>query len=199
MTRIIFIFFASIIINNVAAQELLPADYLTKEFHEGRRDALRKIMPDNSVVVIFAYPERVFSRDVDYAYHPNPDLYYFSGYKEADAVLLIFKENQKRGDTTYNELFFIRKRNPLQEQWTGRRLGVEGVKNKLGFKQGFNGDEFKNYDIDFTKFSKVLYDVFPDDIGSGNLLSLMKIFRDKANIRQIESRNVTETFSIISN
>ena len=199
MTRIIFIFFISLIINRVTAQELLPADYLTKEFHEGRRDALRKIMPDNSVAVIFAYPERVFSRDVNYAYHPNPDLYYFSGYKEADAVLLIFKENQQRGDTAYNELFFIRKRNPLQEQWTGRRLGVEGVKNKLGFKQVFNGDEFKNYDIDFTKFSKVLYDVFPDDIAPGNLLSLMKTFRDKANIGEAANRNVTETFNTISN
>ena len=170
MTRITFIFLISLIINRVTAQELLPADYLSKEFHEGRRDALRKIMPVNSVAVIFAYPERVFSRDINYAYHPNPDLYYFSGYKEPDAVLLIFKEDQQRGDTTYNELFFIRKRNPLQEQWTGRRLGVEGVKNQLGFKQVFNGDEFKNFDIDFTKFSKVLYDVLPDDIAPGNLL-----------------------------
>jgi len=27
-------------------------------------------------------------------YHQNPDLYYFSGYNEPDAVLLIFKETQ---------------------------------------------------------------------------------------------------------
>jgi Xaa-Pro aminopeptidase len=69
-----------------------PKDYLSKEFHAGRREALRKLMPPNSVAVIFAYPERVFSKDVDYVYHPNPDLYYFSGYKEADAALLIFKD-----------------------------------------------------------------------------------------------------------
>src|SRR5215208_5730224 len=100
MTRITLIFLAILLVNKVAAQEHLPADYLSKEFHEGRRDALRKIMPANSVAVIFAYPERVFSRDVDYAYHPNPDLYYFSGYKEPDAVLLIFKDVQQRGDTT---------------------------------------------------------------------------------------------------
>ncbi len=55
----------------------IPTDYLTKEFHAGRREALRKIMPDHSVAVIFSYPERVFSRDVNYIYHPNPDLYYF--------------------------------------------------------------------------------------------------------------------------
>ncbi|MEP6597743.1 MAG: aminopeptidase P N-terminal domain-containing protein [Ginsengibacter sp.] len=199
MTRIAFIFITSLLIIKVTAQEHLPVDYLSNKFHEGRRDALRKLMPENSVVAIFAYPERVFSRDVNYVYHANPDLYYFSGYKEPDALLLIFKENQQRGDTTYNELFFIRKRNPLQEQWTGRRLGVEGVKNQLGFKQVYNGDEFKSLGIDLAKFSKVLYDVFPDDVPPGNLFSLMKTFRDKANIRQVENRNVTESLSMISN
>src|ERR1700740_70886 len=89
-------------------QENLPTDYLTKEFHAGRRDALRKLMPENSVTVIFAYPESVFSKDVNYVYHHNPDLYYFSGYKEPDAVLLIFKDMQADGDSSYNELFFVR-------------------------------------------------------------------------------------------
>ena len=111
MARTILFFFLLLIINHAVAQDKLPTDYLSKEFHKGRRDALRAMMPDHSVVVIFAYPERVFSRDVDYVYHPNPDLYYFSGYKEPDAVLLIFKENQVRGESSFNELFYIRKRN----------------------------------------------------------------------------------------
>src|SRR5215510_11378552 len=120
--------------------ENLPADYLTKEFHAGRREALRQMMPPNSVAVIFAFPERLFSNDVNYKYHQNPDLYYFSGYKEPDAVLLVFKEQQHNGDDTYNELLFVRKRNPAQEQWTGRRLGVEGVKAQLGFTHVYNSD-----------------------------------------------------------
>src|SRR5690242_18554406 len=41
-----------------AADEGLPTDYLTNEFHAGRRDALRTMMPASSVAVIFAYPER---------------------------------------------------------------------------------------------------------------------------------------------
>ena len=28
----------------------------------------------------------------------------------------------------YNELFFIQERNAKAEQWTGKRMGVEGVK-----------------------------------------------------------------------
>ena len=38
----------------LSAQDDLPTDYLSKEFHAGRRDALRKLMPDNSVFVVMA-------------------------------------------------------------------------------------------------------------------------------------------------
>lgn len=162
------------------AQENLPTDYLPKSFHEGRREALRKIMPDNSVAVIFAFPERLFSNDVNYKYHQNPDLYYFSGYKEPDAVLLVFKEQQHNGDDTYNELFFVRKRNPAQEQWTGRRLGVEGVKAQLGFTHVYNSDEFKKIPLDLSKLT-VLYDNLQED-PSGNMGALVKAFKDKAGL-----------------
>src|SRR5690242_6413971 len=91
----------------------LPTDYLDANFHAGRRDALRQAMPDNSVVVVMAYPTRNFSNDVDYVYHANPDMYYFSGYKEPHSLLFIFKEPQTAADgSTYKELFFIQKRNP---------------------------------------------------------------------------------------
>jgi Xaa-Pro aminopeptidase len=163
MARITFIFLLFFTANNLSAQDPHPTGHLSNEFHKGRCDALRKIMPSNSMTVIFAYPKRVFSRDVNYRYHQNPDLYYFSGYKEPNSVLLIFKEEQQGRDGNYNEMFFVRKRNPAEEQWFGRRLGVEGVKNKLGFKQVYNDGEFASLPIDFSKFSKVLYDVLPDD------------------------------------
>lgn len=167
----------------------LPKDYLTKEFHAGRREALRKLMPTNSVAVIFAYPERVFSQDVNYVYHPNPDLYYFSGYKEPNAMLIIFKNIQSDGDSSYNELFFVQHRDPLREQLTGKRLGVEGVKTKLGFKRVYNGEEFSKFSIDFKKFGTVLYDVLPDDIGSdvsGSLKELIGDFKAKGKIDNMD-------------
>src|SRR5690349_12201782 len=99
------------------AQSDLPTDYLTKEFHAARRDALRQMMPANSVTVVLAYPTRTFSNDVDYFYHPNPDMYYFSGYREANSLLLIFKDPQTAADgSQYTTLLFVQKRNPRQEQ-----------------------------------------------------------------------------------
>ena len=170
--------------------ENLPADYLSKTFHADRRQALRDLMSPNSVAVIFSYPERVFSRDVDYTYHPNPDLYYFSGYKEPNAVLLIFKEMQPDGDSSYNELFFVQHRDPRAEQWNGKRLGVEGVKSQLGFKRVYNGEEFARFPIDLKRYNLV-YDVLPDTSGardSGSLQWLVSSFVSKAEVKPIDSK-----------
>src|SRR4030095_6071942 len=133
----------------LSAQDDLPTDYLNKDFHAGRRDALRKLMPDNSVFVVMAYPTRTFSNDVDYFYHQNPDMYYFSGYKEPHSVLLIFKTKQSGATgNSFDELLFVQKRNAKAEQWTGKRLGDEGAKNQLGFKEALNGEEFQKFNID---------------------------------------------------
>ena len=165
----------------------LPKDYLTKEFHAGRREALRHSMPANSVVAVFSYPVRTFSNDVDYFYHQNPDMYYFSGYKEPNSLLLIFKEDQTdSAGNTYNEVLFVQKRNAQAEQWTGRRLGTEGAKEKLGFNMAFNGDAFAKFAVDFSKFDKILFDRIPADVGNGrdkaDLFDLVQQFKEKAAI-----------------
>jgi Xaa-Pro aminopeptidase len=166
--------------------ENLPTDYLSKAFHAGRREALRQLMPNNSVAVIFAYPERVFSQDVNYVYHQNPDLYYFSGYKDPTAVLFIFKEEQAAGDKRFNELFFIQKKDPLQESWTGRRMGVAKVKSELGFDMVFDGSAFKNFQLDFSKFDRILLENLPaaenDVSDTADLYDLVEQFKQKTGI-----------------
>lgn len=163
----------------------LPADYLDKNFHAGRREALRKQLPDSSVAVIFAYPTRTFSNDVEYQYHANPDLYYFSGYKEPHALLLIFKEPRTdAAGNSYSEILFVQKRNPQAEQWTGKRLGVEGVREKLGIQQAYNGADFAAFPLDFNQFKKILLARFPDDVPNGNdkadLWDLIDQFKKKS-------------------
>ncbi|HYI77162.1 MAG TPA: aminopeptidase P N-terminal domain-containing protein, partial [Chryseolinea sp.] len=83
----------------------LPTDFLTQDFHRGRREALREKLPPNSVAVFFANPVRNRANDVDYAYHQDPNFYYLTGYKEPDAVLLIFKDKQTaKNGTQYDEI-----------------------------------------------------------------------------------------------
>jgi len=170
------------------AQDDLPQDYFTKEFHAGRREAARQQMPANSVMAVFAYPERNYSNDVDYFFHQNPDMYYFSGYKEPHSLLLIFKEPQTNSTgETFNEILFVQEKNAAREQWTGKRLGVEGAKDKLGFKMAANGKEFSNFNIDLLKFEKIILanlpaDLAPGRMGNADLYNLIAAFKTKTNM-----------------
>ena len=184
---------------SVCAQEDLPTDYLTPQFHKSRREAARALMPDSSVMVVFAAPTRTFSNDVEYLYHQNPDLYYFTGYKEPHAVLFLFKTPQKAPDgTTYTELFFVQKKDPRSEQWTGRRLGDEGVKNRLGIQAVYVGDDFKKQAPDFSAFTKFISAPFPDDIkkgrSDGDLYNLIQNLKTKAVIADKDPRLDASSF-----
>ncbi|MGB5383346.1 MAG: aminopeptidase P N-terminal domain-containing protein, partial [Lutimonas sp.] len=108
------------------AQNNRPDDFLKPEFHKERREALRKIMPKNSVAVFFANPVRNRSNDVDFVYHQDPNFYYLTGYKEPHSVLLIFSEEQVVQGEKVNELIYVQKRNERAELYNGKRLGVEG-------------------------------------------------------------------------
>ncbi|MBC7848188.1 MAG: aminopeptidase P N-terminal domain-containing protein [Chitinophagaceae bacterium] len=186
--RNILVTFLTVLSFAVVAQDDLPTDYLTKEFHAGRRAALREKMPAKSVAVVVAFPTRTYSNDVEYLYHPNPDLYYFTGYREPHSMLMVFKEPQTAADgTTFDELLVVQKKNAQAEQWTGRRLGVEGVQQKLGIKNSINGEDFKGLAIDFASFDKIIFDRIPNDLPAGSgrgaeLATLVTQFKEKAAI-----------------
>ena len=171
----------------LGAQSSLPDDYLPSSFHADRREALRKQMPTGSVAVFFANPERNRSNDVDYVYHQDPDFYYLTGYKEPNAALLVFSENQKdENGNTYNEVLFVQEKNKQAEQWNGYRLGVEGAKQKLGFSKVYNGIEFHDFPIDYNSFSQVFFHGFHDDYSDSkrnqaDLLRLIAAFKNKVN------------------
>lgn len=52
---------------------------------------------------------------------------YLTGFTEPGASLVMVKRGTARA-----ELLFVRGRNPSQEVWTGNRLGVSGVRDRLG-------------------------------------------------------------------
>lgn len=191
--------FTTLLFVSANAQQDLPTDYLSPQFHKSRRGAARALMPDSSVMVVFAAPTRTFSNDVEYLYHPNPDLYYFTGYKEPHAVLFLFKTPQKAADgSTYTELFFVQKKDPRSEQWTGRRLGTGGVKNKLDIGPVYVGEEFTKQAPDFSAFTKIIAAPFPDDVkrgrSEGDLYNLLQNFKAKAAITDKDPRLDASSF-----
>ena len=97
-----------------------------------RRRALMRLMGEDSIAVIPAAPVAMRSRDTDYAYRPDSNFHYLSGFDEPEA-LMVLVPGRKAGEY----LMFCRERDPEKEIWHGRRLGVERAPGALGADDAF--------------------------------------------------------------
>ena len=174
-----------VLINNcsLSAQNRHQNDILTTDFHKERRVAFRELMPDNSMAVLFSAAVRNRSNDVEYVYHQNPDFFYLTGHKEPHSVLLIFKNKIPFGNTVTDEIIFVRQHNALKELYNGARLGKTGAVEKLDIQLAFEGPEFKDFNLDFSQFDKVMFFKFEDDVRNfeeeGDLFELIAQFKQK--------------------
>lgn len=188
MKQASFFFFLFLAVSAFAQKSAdLPDDFLSSEFHAGRREKVRESLPPNSVAVFFANPVRNRSNDVDYVYHQDPDFYYLTGYREPNAVLFIFKEKQTAANgQKYDEILFVQPRDAHREMWDGRRLGTDGARQLTGIAQVFTNVEFQKYDVDFSKFDQILFfdflnDVRDDGKDPADLFDLIQQFKAKVN------------------
>ena len=153
----LLLLFVVITLGQSAFSQSFFQDALSSDWHKERRAALRSEMPANSVAVIFNNPVKNRSNDVDYIYHPNTDFYYLTGFREPNAVLVVFSEAKEINGSLTDEIIYVQPRDPRAEMWNGKRLGVEGAKETLGFGQVYLYEEFTGQQkIDFSAFDKVL-------------------------------------------
>lgn len=110
-------------------------------------------------------------------------------------MLIIFKDEQADAKgNKFSELLFVQEKDVRKEQWTGKRLGIEGARRKLGIPMSFNARDFENMTINFSNFDKILIDAFPIDVPNdpedrADLYDLINIFRQKAEIAGDYSSN----------
>ncbi|MFH7126426.1 aminopeptidase P N-terminal domain-containing protein [Klebsiella pneumoniae] len=95
---------------------------MTQQEFLSRRQTLLAQMQPGSAALIFAAPEAVRSADSEYPYRQNSDFWYFTGFNEPEALLVLIKS-----DETHNHsVLFNRVRDLTAEIWFGRRLGRGG-------------------------------------------------------------------------
>ena len=78
--------------------------------YAARRAKLRENIPDG-VLVLFGAKE---SEDLHYGFFQETNFLYLTGWEEPGAILVMTPEK---------EIFFLPKRLPSEEKWTGRKLG----------------------------------------------------------------------------
>ncbi|WP_437611336.1 Xaa-Pro aminopeptidase [Erwinia sp. V71] len=143
-----------------------------------RRQALLAKMAPGSAAVIFAAPEATRSNDSEYPYRQNSDFWYFTGFNEPEAALVLIKS-----DETHNHsVLFNRVRDKSAEIWFGRRLGQDAAPEKLGVDRALPWDDIRQQlhlllnGLDVVYHAQGLYDE-ADQIVFGALEKLRRGFR----------------------
>ncbi len=94
-------------------------------FLRRRARALERL--GRSAMVLPAAPLVRSSRDSDYPYRPDSELFYLTGVTEPEAVAVL------RGHADEERfVLFVRERDPEAELWAGPRLGPEGAAERFG-------------------------------------------------------------------
>ena len=126
---------------------------ISSQEYSRRRQALLATMQPGSAALIFAAPEVTRSADSEYPYRQSSDFWYFTGFNEPEAVLVLIKSN----DTHNHSVIFNRVRDLTAEIWFGRRLGQEAAPAKLGVDRALAFSEINQQLYQLLNGLDVLY------------------------------------------
>lgn len=140
---------------------------LTPDFHKSRREALRKLMPEKSVAIVFSYAVKSRSNDVEYRYKANPDLFYLSGFDDQDAMLLVFKNEQEIDGKLSDHLMVIPPRDSKFESWNGKRMSVGDAKRELQLDAVITADLINKLPVSLGSFDEVFVQYPSGDLKAG--------------------------------
>src|SRR3990167_4248720 len=128
---------------------------LVNQEYQRRRQHLAANLISNSLAIIPAAHEIIRNGDSHYRFRQDSDFYYLTGFNEPDAILVIIK------DKNTVSVMFNRPSDPLQEQWTGERVGIDGAKDILGVDFAYSIDTFADKLPELLANRSVLY-FFPE-------------------------------------
>ncbi|MFH1574773.1 MAG: aminopeptidase P family protein [Acidobacteriota bacterium] len=93
-----------------------------------RARALERLGPD-SMLVLYSAAARTYSRDIEYEYRQDSNLYYLTGIEQEETILVLMPGNAKS-----REILFVKARNPMREHWQGTLLSLEEATARSGIE-----------------------------------------------------------------
>ena len=94
-----------------------------------RRARVMEALGPDTMLVLWSAPPRTYSRDIDYPYRQDSNLYYLTGLDQEDTVLVLMP-----GNRTHRELLFLSDRDLAAEHWRGRRLDSAAAAERSGVR-----------------------------------------------------------------
>ncbi len=80
---------------DITLTKIRSGGVMTQQEFLSRRQTLLAQMQPGSAALIFAAPEAVRSADSEYPYRQNSDFWYFTGFNEPEALLVLIKKAMK--------------------------------------------------------------------------------------------------------
>jgi Xaa-Pro aminopeptidase len=105
---------------------------ISRDEFKRRRRSLMKLMGRDSIAIVPTAPVRLRNNDVEYAYRPDSDFYYLTGFAEPESVAVLVP-----GRPQGEYILFVRDRDPARETWDGKRAGPAGATRDYGADDAF--------------------------------------------------------------
>jgi Xaa-Pro aminopeptidase len=115
------------------------ADEFADDLAARRQRAAAKLGAD-VMLILQAPPSRVYSRDVDYEYRQDSNLYYLTGIDQEDTALVLLP-----GAGAASEVLFLLPRDPAREHRAGRRLSREEARSRSGVATVYDSGELEPF------------------------------------------------------
>jgi len=153
----------------------MPKPQIKKTEYKKRRRELMAHMEPNSIAVLSSGDEILRNGDSHFAFRQNSDLYYLTGFKEAQCCLVLIP-GRKQGEC----LLFCQEKDPLKELWNGRLMGPDQAVATLGVD-----DAFPISDIDdilpglIEGRERVYYAMGRDEHFDHKVMEWVKVIRSK--------------------
>ena len=118
------------------------------KYFADRRSELMKKYPD-AVFVMPGAESVLRNPDVDYPFRQESNLYYLTGYDEAESCLIL--SPQTSGSKKFKTTLFVRERSLEREMWEGQRYGTDGAMNVFGADESYLMHELSSKLADYFK------------------------------------------------
>ena len=121
------------------------------EWFAAHRAAIAAKLPPGAVVVLRGPAEP--PQEVGDSYRPDSNFWYLTGFPEPNAIAVL-RPSAPEGK---RYLLFVRPNEWRDEQWTGRRAGLEGAKSQYGADASFPVADFDKETRESFAGAKALY------------------------------------------
>ncbi|MCH2304289.1 MAG: aminopeptidase P N-terminal domain-containing protein [SAR202 cluster bacterium] len=129
---------------------------ITNDIFKKRRNQLIDMTSDG-VLIIPAMHSSIRNNDVDYEFRQDSSFWYFSGFEEPDAVMVLDGKSKKK------YTMFVNPYDPDMAIWVGGRAGAKGIEEDFGADKGISINKLKEKLYEITEQHERIYYSFGDD------------------------------------